>query len=324
MTQASNLGGKFTFPNTSITVNRMGYGAMQLAGRDGNKLVWGPPRDIPGAIAVLREAVASGIDHIDTSDFYGPHVTNQLIKQALHPYSDNLTIVTKVGARRSNDGSWPHARSRREIIDAVYDNLRNLGLDVLDVVNLRLGGLSDPEDEPFEEPLTALAELKQQGLIRHIGLSTVSPRQLAEAQTITEIVSIQNFYNVARRTDDAFIDALAAQGIAYVPYFPLGGFSPLQSSRLNDLAASLDATPMQVALAWLLHRSPNILLIPGTSSVEHLRENLSVVKLQLAPEIIEQLDSVASQRSRNSKEQTLSSGQRSNGGRSNGNGKEVP
>jgi pyridoxine 4-dehydrogenase len=292
MTEASNLGGTFTFLNTSTTVNRVGYGAMQLAGRDGNKLVWGPPRDIPSAIDVLREAVASGIDHIDTSDFYGPHVTNQLIKQALHPYPDNLTIVTKVGARRGTDGSWPHARSRQEIIDAVHDNLRNLGLDVLDVVNLRLGGLSDPEDEPFEEPLTALAEMKQQGLIRHIGLSTVSPRQLAEAQTITEIVCIQNFYNVARRTDDAFIDALAAQGIAYVPYFPLGGFSPLQSSRLNDVAAALDITPMQVALAWLLHRSPNILLIPGTSSVEHLRENLSAASLQLAPETITQLDSI--------------------------------
>ena len=298
MTEASNLGGTFTFLNTSTTVNRVGYGAMQLAGRDGNKLVWGPPRDIPSAIDVLREAVASGIDHIDTSDFYGPHVTNQLIKQALHPYPDNLTIVTKVGARRGTDGSWPHARSRQEIIDAVHDNLRNLGLDVLDVVNLRLGGLSDPEDEPFEEPLTALAELKQQGLIRHIGLSTVSPRQLAEAQTITEIVCIQNFYNVARRTDDAFIDALAAQGIAYVPYFPLGGFSPLQSSRLNDVAAALDITPMQVALAWLLHRSPNILLIPGTSSVEHLRENLSAASLQLAPETITQLDSIGTQRSK--------------------------
>ena len=292
MTEPSNLGGTFTFLNTSTTVNRVGYGAMQLAGRDGNKLVWGPPRDIPSAIDVLREAVASGIDHIDTSDFYGPHVTNQLIKQALHPYPDNLTIVTKVGARRGTDGSWPHARSRQEIIDAVHDNLRNLGLDVLDVVNLRLGGLSDPEDEPFEKPLTALAEMKQQGLIRHIGLSTVSPRQLAEAQTITEIVCIQNFYNVARRTDDAFIDALAAQGIAYVPYFPLGGFSPLQSSRLNDVAAALDITPMQVALAWLLHRSPNILLIPGTSSVEHLRENLSAASLQLAPETITQLDSI--------------------------------
>jgi pyridoxine 4-dehydrogenase len=292
MIEASNLGGTFTFPNTSITVNRMGYGAMQLAGRDGNKLVWGPPRDIQGAIAVLRQAVASGVDHIDTSDFYGPHVTNQLIKEALHPYPDNLTIVTKVGARRGIDGSWPHARSRQEIIDAVHDNLRNLGLDVLKMVNLRLGGLSSPEDEPFEEPLTALAELKQQGLIRHIGLSTVSSQQLAEAQAITEIVCIQNFYNLAQRADDAFVDALAARGIAYVPYFPLGGFSPLQSSKLSEVAASLDASPMQVALAWLLHRSPNILLIPGTSSVEHLRENIGVAKLALAPEVIAQLDSI--------------------------------
>jgi pyridoxine 4-dehydrogenase len=292
MTNRSDLGGTFTFPGTSITVTRMGYGAMQLAGRDGDKLVWGPPRDVPSAIAVLREAVASGVNHIDTSDFYGPHVTNQLIKQALHPYPDDLVIVTKVGSRRGSNGSWPHARSRQEIINAVHDNLRNLGLDTLDVVNLRLGGLSEPTDEPFEEPLTALAELKQQGLIRHIGLSTVSPQQLAEAQTVTEIVCIQNFYNVAQRADDAFVDALAAQGIAYVPYFPLGGFSPLQSSSLNDVAAALDATPMQVALVWLLHRSPNILLIPGTSSVEHLRENLSVAKLQLAPEIIAQLNSI--------------------------------
>ena len=292
MMNRSDLGGTFTLPGTSITINRMGFGAMQLAGRDGDKLVWGPPRDIPGAIAVLQEAVASGVNHIDTSDFYGPHVTNQLIKQALHPYPDDLVIVTKVGARRGSDGSWPHARSRKEIIDAVHDNLRNLGLDALDVVNLRLGGMTGPTDEPFEEPLTALAELKQQGLIRHIGLSTVSAKQLAQAQAIAEIVCIQNFYNVAQRTDDAFVDALAEQSIAYVPYFPLGGFSPLQSSRLNDVAASLDATPMQVALAWLLHRSPNILLIPGTSSVEHLRENLRVAKLQLPPEVIAQLDSI--------------------------------
>jgi pyridoxine 4-dehydrogenase len=294
MSKQSNLGGTFTFPNTVMTVNRMGYGAMQLAGRDGNKLVWGPPRDVPGAIAVLREAVASGVNHIDTSDFYGPHVTNQLIKQALHPYPDDLVIVTKVGARRGTDGSWPHARSRQEIIDAVHDNLRNLGLERLDLVNLRLGGLSEPTDEPLEEPLTALAELKQQGLIRNIGLSTVSPQQLAKAQTITEIVSIQNFYNMAQRSDDTFVDALRTQGIAYVPYFPLGGFSPLESSRLNETAAALEATPMQVALAWLLHRSTNILLIPGTSSVEHLRENLSVTKLELAPEVIAQLDSIGS------------------------------
>jgi pyridoxine 4-dehydrogenase len=292
MTNQSNLGGTFTLPNTSLKLNRMGYGAMQLAGRDGDKLVWGPPRDLPGAIAVLREAVAAGVNHIDTSDFYGPHVTNQIIKQALHPYPDELVIVTKVGARRGSDGSWLHARSRQEIIDAVHDNLRNLGLDSLDVVNLRLGGLAAPTDEPFEEPLTALAELKQRGLIRHIGLSTVSAEQLAKAQTITEIVCIQNFYNVAQRTDDGFIDALNAQGIAYVPYFPLGGFSPLQSSKLNEVAASLEATPMQVALAWLLRRSPNILLIPGTSSVQHLRENLKAATLELSDETIANLDSI--------------------------------
>ena len=293
MAEQSNLCGTFTFPNTSTTVKRMGYGAMQLAGRDGNKFVWGPPSDVPGAIAVLREVVASGVDHIDTSDFYGPHITNQLIKQALHPYPDNLVIVTKVGARRGSDGSWPHARSRQEIIDAVHDNLRNLSLDALDVVNLRLGGLTGPTDEPFEEPLTALAELKQQGLIRHIGLSTVSSQQFTEAQAITEIVCIQNFYNVAQRTDDAFVDALSAQGIAYVPYFPLGGFSPLQSSKLNEVAASLDATPMQVALAWLVRRSPNILLIPGTSSVQHLRENLQAATLELPDEALATLNSIA-------------------------------
>lgn len=293
MTEQSDLGGTFTLPNTSITLNRMGYGAMQLAGKDGEKLVWGPPRDVPGAIAVLREAVAAGVNHIDTSDFYGPHVTNQLIKQALHPYPENLVIVTKVGNRRGSDGSWPHARSRQEIIDAVHSNLRNLGLDALDVVNLRLGSLTGPTDEPFEEPLTALAEFKQQGLIRHIGLSTVSPQQVTEAQAITEIVCVQNFYNVSQRSDDGFIDSLAAQGIAYVPYFPLGGFSPLQSSKLTEVAASLDATPMQVALAWLLQRSPNILLIPGTSSVQHLRVNLKAAALQLPNEALAALDSIA-------------------------------
>jgi pyridoxine 4-dehydrogenase len=292
MIKQSDLYETFTLPNTSVTVKRMGYGAMQLAGRDGDKLVWGPPRDVAGAIVVLREAVASGVNHIDTSDFYGPHVTNQLIKQALHPYPDDLVIVTKVGARRGSDGSWPHARSRQEIIDAVHDNLRNLALDALDVVNLRLGGLTGPTDEPFEEPLTALAELKQQGLIRHIGLSTVSPRQLTEAQAVTEIVCVQNFYNVAQRADDKFVDALAAQGIAYVPYFPLGGFSPLQSSKLDEVAASLDATPMQVALAWLLRRSANMLLIPGTSSVQHLRENLKAATLELPDEALAILDSI--------------------------------
>jgi len=292
MTKQLDLSGTFTFSNNSMTVKRMGYGAMQLAGRDGDKVVWGPPRDVPGAIAVLREAVASGVNHIDTSDFYGPHITNQLIKQALHPYPADLMVVTKVGARRGTDGSWPHARSRQEIIDAVHDNLRNLALDALDVVNLRLGGFSGPTDEPFEEPLTALAELKQQGLIRHIGLSTVSARQLAEAQTLTEIVCVQNFYNLAQRTDDEFVDVLAAQGIAYVPYFPLGGFSPLQSSSLNEVAALLGATPMQVALAWLLRRSSNMLLIPGTSSVQHLRENLKVTTLEFPDEALAKLDSI--------------------------------
>jgi pyridoxine 4-dehydrogenase len=293
MIEPKKLGGSFTLPGNSMTVKRMGYGAMQLAGRDGDKVVWGPPRDIPGAFAVLREAVASGVNHIDTSDYYGPHITNQLIKQALHPYSDDLVIVTKVGARRGSDGSWIHARSRQEIIDAVHDNLRNLGLDVLHLVNLRLGGFSAPEDEPFEEPLAALAELKQKGLIQHIGLSTISSRQLAEAQAITEIVCIQNLYNLSQRGDDQFVDNLAAQGIAYVPYFPLGGFSPLQSSRLNEVAASLGATPMQVALAWLLQRSPNILLIPGTSSIEHLRENLQASSLQIPPEVIADLDAIS-------------------------------
>jgi len=294
MKETTKLAGAFTLAGTSLTVNRMGYGAMQLAGQDGDKRVWGPPRDIPGAIAILREAVASGVNHIDTSDFYGPHVTNQIIRQALHPYPDDLVIVTKVGARRGPDGSWLHARSRQEIIDAVHDNLRNLSLDSLQVVNLRLGGFSAPEDEPFDEPLSALAELKQQGLIQHIGLSTVSPRQLAEAQAITEIVCIQNLYNLAQRGDDEFINNLGAQDIAYVPYFPLGGFSPLQSAVLNAVAASIRATPMQVALAWLLQRAANILLIPGTASIGHLRENLAAAALELPPETIAELDKVAS------------------------------
>jgi aryl-alcohol dehydrogenase-like predicted oxidoreductase len=292
MREKTDFGRGFTFAGTSLSVNRMGYGAMQLAGQDGDKLVWGPPRDVPGAIALLREAVASGVNHIDTSDFYGPHVTNQIIRQALHPYPDDLVIVTKVGARRGTEGSWLHARTRQEIIDAVHDNLRNLGLDSLQVVNLRIGGFTAPEDEPFEEPLSALAALQQQGLVQHIGLSTVSSRQLGEAQAITDIVCIQNFYNVAQRGDDRFIDDVAAQGIAYVPYFPLGGFSPLQSAALNTAAASLHATPMQVALAWLLRRAPNILLIPGTSSVSHLRENLAAATLELPPETIAELDQI--------------------------------
>ena len=289
MTKQINLGGSFTLPGTTMTVNRMGYGAMQLAGPQ----VWGLPRDLDAAIAVLREAVASGVNHVDTSDFYGPHVTNQIIKQALHPYPQGLVIVTKVGARRGEDKSWIHALSRQELIDGVHDNLRNLAVDALDVVNLRVGGVMGPADGSIEEPLTVLAELKQQGLIRHLGLSNVTPEQLAEAEKITEIVCIQNLYNVAHRSDDAFIDNLAQQGIAYVPFFPLGGFTPLQSSALNAAAASLQATPMQVALAWLLHRSPNILLIPGTSSVGHLRENLNAAKLQIPPATIAQLEAIA-------------------------------
>jgi pyridoxine 4-dehydrogenase len=283
-----DLGGRFTLPGTSVTFNRMGYGAMQLAGPQ----VWGPPRDVDAAVAVLREAVASGVDHIDTSDFYGPHVTNQIIKQALHPYPDGLVIVTKVGARRGNDKSWIHALSRQELIDAVHDNLRNLGLDALDAVNLRVGGVVGPSEGSIEEPLTVLAELKSKGLIRHLGLSNVSPAQLVEAQTITEIVCIQNLYNVAQRSDDAFIDDLAKQGIAYVPFFPLGGFTPLQSSELDAAAASLHVTPMQVALAWLLHRSPNIVLIPGTSSLEHLRENLKAATLQIPPQTMISLNAI--------------------------------
>src|SRR6202044_3175363 len=237
------LGGTFTLPGTSTTFNRMGYGAMQLAGPQ----VWGPPRDMDAAVAVLREAIASGVDHIDTSDFYGPHVTNQIIKQALHPYPKNLVIVTKVGARRGADKSWIPALSRQELIDAVHDNLRNLGLDKLDAVNLRVGGVMGPTDGSIEEPLTVLADLKRQGLIRHLGLSNVTPGQLAEAQKIADIVCVQNLYNVAQRNDDGFIDDLAKQGIAYVPFFPLGGFTPLQSSELAAVAASLPATPLQVA-----------------------------------------------------------------------------
>jgi aryl-alcohol dehydrogenase-like predicted oxidoreductase len=286
------LGGEFTFVGTQLTVKRMGYGAMQLAGSDGEKRVWGPPKDRAEAVEVLRATVEAGVNHIDTSDFYGPHVTNQIIKEALHPYAEDLVIVTKVGARRGADGSWPHARSGKEIVEAVHDNLRNLGLEALDVVNLRLGGFSGPEDEPFEEPLSALLELKKQGKVKHIGLSTVSAEQVKTAQAMTEIVCVQNFYNVAQRGDDAFVDALAEEGIAYVPYFPLGGFSPLQSTELSGVAERLEVTPMQVALAWLLHRAPNILLIPGTSSVGHLRENLKAAELVLDAETLRELDAI--------------------------------
>jgi aryl-alcohol dehydrogenase-like predicted oxidoreductase len=288
MIEQTELASRFTLSGTSMTVNRMGYGSMQLAGPG----VIGPPRDVEGAIAVLREAVESGVNHIDTSDYYGPHVTNQIIKQALHPYPKGLVIVTKLGARRGAHASWIPALSRQELIDGAHDNLKNLGLDVLDVVNLRVGGFTEPSEGSIEEPLTVLAELKRQGLIRNIGLSNVTAKQVAEAQAITEIVCVQNFYNVAQRKDDALIEDLASQGIAYVPFFPLGGFTPLQSSTLDTAAASRKVTPMQLALAWLLHRSPSILLIPGTSSRKHLRENLKAASLQISAELLADLDSI--------------------------------
>jgi pyridoxine 4-dehydrogenase len=291
----SELGGQFTFPGTSLTIRRMGYGAMQLAGRDGNKLVWGPPRDIDGAIAVLRAAVASGVNHIDTSDFYGPRITNQLIRRALHPYPDNLVIVTKVSARRGEDGSWLPAMSPEELTQAVHDNLRNLGLEVLDVVNLRsMLDVHGPAEGSLEKPLTTLAELREKGLIRHIGLSNVTRKQIEDARKMVPIVCVQNAYNVAHRADDPLIDELEKEGIAYVPFFPLGGFNLLQSSALSDVAQALSATPMQVALAWLLQHSSNILLIPGTSSVEHLRENLASAELTLPPDALKVLDQLAS------------------------------
>jgi pyridoxine 4-dehydrogenase len=271
-----------------LTVTRVGYGAMQLAGPG----VFGPPKDRDEAVAVLRTAVELGITHIDTADFYGPHVTNEIIRDALHPYPDELHIVTKVGARRDETGGWPPARTPAELRDQVHDNLRNLGLDVLDVVNLRVGGLEEPEPGSIAEQFGALAELREQGLIRHLGLSTVDAEQLAEAQAIAPVVCVQNLYNLARRADDPLVALTAAQGIAYVPYFPLGGFSPLQSATLHAVADRLDATPMAVALAWLLQRSPNILLIPGTSSVAHLRENVAGAALELPADAIEELDAI--------------------------------
>ena len=288
MLQQTNLAGSFILPGTTMAVNRMGYGAMQLSGPG----VWGPPRDVNAAISVLRGAVEFGVNHIDTSDYYGPHVTNQIIKQALHPYPDHLVIVTKVGARRGPDKSWLHALSRQELIDGVHDNLRNLGLDTLDIVNLRVGGMIEPSEGSIEEPLTVLTELKRMGLIRHIGLSNVTVKQFAAAQTITDIVCVQNFYNVVNRGDDRFIDELSAQGIAYVPFFPLGGFTPIQSSQLDTTASSLGLTSMQLALAWLLQRSPNILLIPGTSSLLHLRENLQASQLAIPTEVLADLNSI--------------------------------
>ncbi|WP_326913017.1 aldo/keto reductase family oxidoreductase [Rhizobium johnstonii] len=279
-----------TFNLGGYSVKRLGYGAMQLAGPG----VFGPPKDHGSALAVLREAVASGVNHIDTSDFYGPHVTNQIIREALHPYRDDLVIVTKIGARRGADGSWIPAFSREELTRAVHDNLRNLGLDVLDVVNLRIMfDVHGPAEGSIEAPLTVLADLQRQGLVRHVGLSNVTSKQIAEGRGITEIVCVQNQYNLAHRADDALIDDLARDGIAYVPFFPLGGFSPLQSSTLSDVAARLNATPMQVALAWLLRRAENILLIPGTSSVGHLRENLAAAALVLPNDAVSELNRMA-------------------------------
>ena len=289
MTSTTLPGGTFTLAE-DLTVTRMGYGAMQLAGPH----VFGPPADRDAAMAVLREAASLGITHIDTSDFYGPHVTNQIIKETLHPYPGDLHIVTKVGSLRDAAGNWPQALAPGQLRQAVHDNLDHLGLAALDVVNLRVGGFHSPTPGSISEPFTVLAELQQEGLIRHLGLSTASAEQIAEAQSIAPIVCVQNFYNLAHRPDDDLIDSLAAQGIAYVPYFPLGGFSPLQSEELNAVAARLSATPMAVALAWLLQRSPNILLIPGTSSVAHLRENVTGAALALPQGELAKLDGIAS------------------------------
>jgi aryl-alcohol dehydrogenase-like predicted oxidoreductase len=280
-----------TFKLGGRTIKRMGYGAMQLAGKG----VFGPPKDRAGALALLREALASGVDHIDTSDFYGPHVTNQIIREALHPYPQDLVIVTKLGARRGEDASWNPAFSAKELTQAVHDNLRNLGLEAIEVVNLRsMFGIHGPAEGSIEAPLTALADLQRQGLVRHIGLSNVTPTQIAEGRKICAIVCVQNMYNIAHRADDALIDALARDGIAYVPFFPLGGFTPLQSSELADVAKRLEATPMQVALAWLLQRAPNILLIPGTSTLTHLRENLAAADLRLPVDAVRVLDRIES------------------------------
>ena len=284
---ATNLGG--TFHLGDLTVNRMGFGAMQLAGPN----VFGPPQDAVEAAKVLRSAIEAGINHIDTSDFYGPHITNQLIKEALHPYPEPLRIVTKVGARRDAEGNWPKALAPDEIRQAVHDNLTNLGVSVLDVVNLRVGGFDAPTPGSLAEPFGVLAEMQHEGLIKHLGVSTVTAEQIAEAQSIAPVVCVQNFYNIANRQDDSLVASLAEQGIAYVPYFPLGGFSPLQSDTLSTVAARLEATPMAVALAWLLQRSPNILLIPGTSSAQHLRENVAGAGLQLPEDAIEELNGIA-------------------------------
>jgi pyridoxine 4-dehydrogenase len=288
MTTNAPLGGTFTLAN-DLTVTRMGYGAMQLAGPG----VFGPPANRDEAIAVLREVVELGITHIDTSDYYGPFVTNEIIKEALYPYPESLHIVTKVGALRDAEGGWPHARTPEQLRQAVHDNLDRLGLDALDVVNMRVGGFGEPDGESLAEPFAALAEMQQEGLIKHLGVSTVSAEQIAEAQSIAPVVCVQNFYNLVHRVDDQLIDSLAAQGIAYVPYFPLGGFSPLQEEGLNAVATRLNTSPMAVALAWLLQRSPNILLIPGTSSVAHLRENVAGAALNLSEEDLTELNGIA-------------------------------
>lgn len=283
----TQLGGTFTFPGTDLTVNRMGYGAMQLAGPG----IFGPPRDIDEAKAVLREVIETGINHIDTSDYYGPYVTNKLIAETLHPYPKDLVIVSKVGARRGDDASWLKALGKLEIKSAIEDNLRHLKIEAIDIVNLRLGEFMEPDQTSVAEPLSALIEMKEKGYVKHIGLSTVSEKQLEEALTMTDIVCIQNMYNIANRSDDTFIDKLAARGIAYVPYFPLGGFAPLQLEKLNLLAHNLGVTPMQLALAWLLHRAPNMLMIPGTSSRGHLKENIAAAALELSDETMTQLNS---------------------------------
>ena len=289
----TNLMKSGTFSLGDRKVTRMGYGAMQLAGPG----VFGPPKDRDTALAVLREALASGVDHIDTSDFYGPHITNQLIREALHPYAQNLVIVTKVGATRGADASWNAAQSPAELTRAVHDNLRNLGLDVLDVVNLRvMGAIHEPSEGSIEEQFTALAELKRQGLIRHLGLSNVTATQVLQAQRIADVVCVQNHYNLVHRDDDDLVDELGQQGIAYVPFFPLGGFTPLQSEVLSSVAQRLDATPMQVALAWLLTHAPNILLIPGTSSLKHLQENLAAGDLVLAEDVLAELEAIGQKR----------------------------
>jgi pyridoxine 4-dehydrogenase len=289
MSPSPELGGAFVPVGTGLALNRIGYGAMKLTG----PMAWGPPRDRQAAVAVVREAVRLGINHIDTSDYYGPSIANEIIREALHPYPQGLTIVTKVGTRRGPDKSWPVALSRQELTDAVHDNLRHLGLDALDVVNLRVGGQFGPNDNSIAEPLSVLAELQTQGLIRHIGLSNISASQFAEGETIARIVCVQNHYNLAHRPDDGLIDHLAGKGIAFVPFFPLGGFRPLQSPILDEAAAALGATTRQVALAWLLQRAPNILIIAGTSSADHLRENLNAATLRLPPDTVERLDRIA-------------------------------